>query len=122
MEATEEQKKITREFLRVSRRAFDAATKAGKFKLAAEISFHELDTARTIMTNGEETPEALRDLSISLNHVGNTFISLEEIEKGQAYFREGLDIGTRLSKAFPTHKDYKDLKAHFQKKLEESAG
>ncbi|MCG6943327.1 MAG: tetratricopeptide repeat protein, partial [Thiohalocapsa sp.] len=85
---------------------------------AARAAFAEsLDIARRILARVGETPEALRDLSVSLDNVGNTDRALGEWEAARAAFREGLEIAERLATALQNHVDYRDLPDHFRRRL-----
>ena len=43
-----------------------------------------------------DTPETLRDLSISLNRVGETALHIGNFEEAEAAYRESLEISRRL--------------------------
>jgi hypothetical protein len=109
---------MQKDFVNVSQRAFNAAYRTGQHLLAAEIANGQEVLARKIMARVGETPEALRDISVSLNNVGNTFVSLGQLDKSKKYFQEGFSIGTVLSGALPDHEDFKGLKDHFQNILD----
>jgi hypothetical protein len=65
-----------------------------------------------------ETPEALRDLSISLNNVGNTAQAQGRWEQARQAFEEGLAIGQVLSAALPDIVEYNGLAEWFRERLE----
>ncbi len=43
-----------------------------------------------------ETPESLRDLSVSLNNVGNTSVQLGDLDKGRDSFEQSLEISRKI--------------------------
>ena len=53
-------------------RAFDALLRRGRIGEANEVDAWLVETARSRLADRPETPENLRDLSVSLNNVGNT--------------------------------------------------
>ncbi|WP_156427882.1 tetratricopeptide repeat protein, partial [Thiohalocapsa sp. ML1] len=64
---------------------------------AARAAFAEsLDIRRRILARVGETPEALRDLSVSLDNVGKTDQALGDLEAARAAFAESLDIRRRI--------------------------
>ncbi len=65
-----------------------------------------------------ETPEALRDLSVSLDNVGDTAKALGQWETARKCFDEGLVIGNALLQALPNHPDYNVLADHFRGRLQ----
>ncbi len=109
----------SRGFLIAADRAVSVCLKAGEYKLASEIAQSMADVAKKIIDRVGETPESLRDLSVSLDNVGDTAKAMGEWDKAQKSFEESLAIATPLSEAFPNLPDYKDLKSHFQNRLEE---
>jgi len=66
-----------------------------------------------------ETPEALRDLSVSLNNVGEIEQSLKKYHKAKKIFREGLNIARKLSKEFSELEAYRSLESHFRARLDD---
>ena len=66
----------------------------------------------------DEKTDALRDLSVSLNNVGQTAQALGHWEQAQQAFDEGLQIGRVLAAAIPKHRDYNALARHFEVRLQ----
>ncbi|MEI7869509.1 MAG: hypothetical protein WCI11_16595, partial [Candidatus Methylumidiphilus sp.] len=50
-----------------------------------------------------DTPQALRDLSVSLNNVGKVEADLGNLEPARAAYRESLVLRRQLRQAFPDH-------------------
>ena len=73
--------------------------------------------ARQLLERLGETPEALRDVSVSLNNVGRTHQALGEWEAARRCFQEGLALGQRLSEAFPDLPDFNTLADDFRQRL-----
>jgi len=103
-------------------RAFDALMRRGRIDDAREAADWMVETARSGLKDTPDDREALRDLSISLDNVGNTDQALGDWEQARAAFAESLDIGRRLADALPQHPDYKDLPDWFEKRLQELEG
>ncbi len=98
-------------------RAYDALYRARRLREALQTAEEILDISRRILAAVGETPEALRDLSASLDNVGNTDLSLGKYEDARTAFAEGLEIGARLTEAFPRQVEYNSLKRHFEERL-----
>jgi len=90
-------------------RAFDALLRCGRIGEANEVAAWLVETARSRLADRPETPENLRDLSVSLNNVGNTDQQLGDWQGAREAFTEGLEIARHLAKVLPRHQDYKDL-------------
>jgi hypothetical protein len=99
-------------------RAFDALMRRSHIDEAREAAAWLVETARAGLAAGE-TPEALRDLSISLDNVGETDRALGDFEQARSAFAEGLEISQRLAAALPRHQDYKDLPGWFEHRMTE---
>jgi tetratricopeptide (TPR) repeat protein len=100
-------------------RAFDALMRRGRIAEAREAAAWMVETARSRLAVAPDDPAALRDLSVSLDNVGNTDRALGDWEQARAAFAEGLEIATRLAAALPNHTDYQDLPAWFERRLAE---
>lgn len=100
-------------------RAFDALYRARRLREALQTAEEVLAISRRILASVGETPEALRDLSVSLDNVGKTDLSLGQYEDARKVFTEGLEIGARLAEAFPQQVEYNSLKGHFEERLRE---
>ncbi len=107
-----------RGFLIVAERALQACLRAGSYKRAAAIAASLLRAAKKRLQSVGETPEALRDLSVSLDNVGDTTKALGQWEEAQKCFEEGLAIANTLSRALPKHPDYIGLVDHFRNRLQ----
>jgi hypothetical protein len=68
-----------------------------------------------------ETPEALRDLSVSIEHAGRTSQALGQWEEARRAYEEGLTLARSLSAALPNHPEYASLADHFSQHLEHIA-
>ncbi|HIP38087.1 MAG TPA: hypothetical protein EYG88_01635 [Desulfocapsa sulfexigens] len=77
-----------------------------------------MNIARKILENIGETPEALRDLSVSLDNVGNTAKALGQWDKAQKAFTEALGIAELLAKTLPDLVAYNTLADHFRHRLQ----
>ena len=102
-------------FLFAAQRAFKAAMKTGQYELAASIAKSQYD----FCIPKKETPEALRDLSVSLNNVGEIEQTLKKYHKAKKNFREGLNIARKLSKEFSELEAYRSLESHFRARLDD---
>lgn len=88
---------------------------------ANEVAIWLVEAARSRLAANPQDPEALRDLSISLNNVGNTDQALGDWNQARTVFTEGLEIVQRLAMALPRHQDYKDPPDWFEQRLAELA-
>ncbi|MBA4160292.1 MAG: tetratricopeptide repeat protein, partial [Gemmatimonadetes bacterium] len=79
--------------------AFDAAFAIGDLKLANEIAGETLALAREAM---DKTPEALRDLSISLIKVGDVAQQRGDLSSAEQHYQESLEIARRLAAQLQT--------------------
>jgi len=73
-------------------RALSALLRRGHLAEAREIAVWMLDRAREAMDSKPQTPESLRDLSISLDRVGDVDRALGEQESARGSFVESLEI------------------------------
>ena len=99
--------------LLAAERAYEALMRRSWLDKATEIAAWMVKTARA----AGETPEALRDLSVSLDNLGGTDQALGDWEAARAAYREGLEIGERLAAVLPNHVDYRGLPDWFRKRL-----
>ncbi|NBC13351.1 MAG: hypothetical protein GVY09_08405 [Gammaproteobacteria bacterium] len=97
-------------------RAYDALWRRAQVDTAAEVALWMAESARRILERVGETPEALRDLSVSLSKVGDTDRALGAFEQARAVFTEGLEIAERLAAAMPDHADYRHLPELFRRR------
>ena len=97
-------------------RAYDALWRRAQVDTAAEVALWMAESARRILERVGETPEALRDLSVSLNKVGDTDHALGAFEQARTVFTEGLEIAERLAAAMPDHADYRHLPELFRRR------
>jgi len=108
-----------RSALAAGHRAHVALMQRGHISDARAVADWMATTARQGAAEASEAPEALRDLSISLDNVGNTDRALGELEAARAAFAEGLDIAQRMAAGLPNHVDYRTLPEHFMARLKE---
>ncbi|MCP4114227.1 MAG: tetratricopeptide repeat protein [Desulfobacteraceae bacterium] len=87
---------LDRGFFLAAQRALDVCLSSGQHRLAVRIAESQRESAKNRLQQTGETRESLRDLSVSLNNVGNTAKALGEWEKAQALFEESLEIRRRI--------------------------
>ena len=95
-------------------RAGAVLRKLGRHAEAKEVAEYLLPITREIV---EEDPEALHDLSVSLDNVGKTAQAMGQWDNARNAFEEGLSIGKLLSSRFPQLTGYSGLAGHFTKRL-----
>ena len=78
--------------------ALKACLRVGRYSQAAEIASHQEKTARKKISISGETPESLRDLSVSLDNVGQTAQAMGKWANAQTAFEESLEIRRQLIK------------------------
>ena len=83
---------------------------------AEVVANQTLALARTLAA--EATPEALRDLSVSLDNMGKTAQALGRWAEARAAFEESLGISERLAEALPELPEYTTLPGLFRARLE----
>ena len=66
-----------------------------------------LELSRQLRASLGDSPQALRDLSVSLERVGDVESKLGNLEPTRAAFRESLGIARQLRQAFPNHVQFK---------------
>ena len=84
--------------LLAAHRAIKALLHTGRLAEGHETARWMLTTARTRSDAADESPEALRDLSVSLNKVGDIERALGRFEPARAAFDESLQIRRQLLK------------------------
>jgi len=88
-----------------------------RFEEARSVYAESLESRRLIAATGE-TPQSLRDLSVSLNKAGDVNSALNCFEEARTAYAESLAIMTKLAKDFPMVEDYrkalKDTKARIE--------
>ena len=85
-----------RGFLLAAQRAWEACRRTGQFQLGRRVAESQLDFSRQLIERVGETPESLRDLSVSLNNVGKTSQFLGEFESARKLYEESLKISRQL--------------------------
>lgn len=108
----------TRDTLLAGDRAFKVLLRRQRIDEAREITRWLVETARARLAMAPDDPEALRDLSVSLDNIGRTDQALGDWTQARAAYAEGLEIAERLAAVLPDHVDYKDLPAGFAQRLE----
>ena len=112
-----EKKKKDRGFLLAADRALKVCKSNRNNDLAHQIASSQQTFAEEQIRRTGETPESLRDLSVSLDNVGDTARGMGEWEKAKQSFEEALSITIPLSQKYSNHDDYKELANHFRKRL-----
>lgn len=85
-----------RGFLLAGGRAFDACFRTGRYDKALRIADSMRNVAEKRLHENGETYEALRDLSVSLDNVGNNAKALGQFELAQTRFEESLKISRKI--------------------------
>ncbi|MCW5203194.1 tetratricopeptide repeat protein [Desulfobulbus sp. US4] len=86
----------THDALKVAERAYKVLLKNGEYEQAAVIAAEMMSISRRIIERVGETPESLRDLSVSLDNVGGTSGRLGDFEAAQKAYQESLSIRRRI--------------------------
>lgn len=102
--------------LRAGRQAIEAALSAGHLPLAAQIAGEVVELARQEAGKSGD-PSSLRDLSVSLDRVGDTARALGRWEEAEGAYREALNILERLAFVFPNQEEYPAWIESVQKQL-----
>lgn len=76
--------------------AFESAMERGDLSSAGTIAQQGLKLARALRHSLGDTSQALRDLPVSLNHVGQVERDLGNLEAARAAYAESLEIGRAL--------------------------
>ena len=82
----------THEALRAANQAFSALFRQGQIHQAHPIATWMHQTARHILAQDSESAIAQRDLSVSLNNVGDTHRALDNLQAAQQHYTESLEI------------------------------
>jgi hypothetical protein len=96
-------------------RAFNVYFALKQIVKAKEISDCLLLIAQKNSKNN--TPESMRDLSVSLDNVGRTAASAGDFEKAKQAYSEGLNIGKKLALAFPQIPRYSEFPDYFSERI-----
>ena len=75
----------------------------------------QLDRQR--LQNLGETPEALRDLSVSLNNLGRVHQALGQLDQAREAYEQGLRIAVMLADNVADLPDIASLVDHFRQRL-----
>ena len=86
--------------------AFESALERSDLTAARVTAYQTLEISRERLRTIGETPQALRDLSISLNNVGRVEGDLGNLEAARAAYRDSLEIARQLRRAFPDRPQY----------------
>ena len=76
--------------------AADAALETGETALALRIAHQTSQTARSAITNQGTTPERLRDLSVSMNKLGDVARALGQLQEAKTAYAEGETLSRQL--------------------------
>ena len=90
------QKTRKKGFFSAAQRAFTAYMKAGHYQEASLVAQSQETYVRSVLRQTGETPESLRDLSVSLNNVGKTSVQLGDFDRGRDYFEQSLEISRKI--------------------------
>ncbi len=103
-------KRLDRGMLLAGERACQAWMKTGRYKDAMQVALNIEKIARKLLKKNKETPESLRDLSVSLNNVGKTAVSQGDYGEGRVCFKESLEISRKiLTRVGETPESLRDL-------------
>jgi hypothetical protein len=100
-------------------RALKAVMILNNVRDGEKIAGQVLTLARRMAANKKDT--TLRDLSVSLDNVGQVARAQGRLEEAQAAYGESLSILRRLAAAFPENEDYCALLSSVQKRLDEES-
>ena len=81
-------------------RAYQAVSALKRYKDSQQIAGSLLNFSRKQIERFGETPESLRDLSVSLNNVSNTARALGELEEARRGYEESLTIRRKIIERF----------------------
>jgi hypothetical protein len=109
----------SREMLWAGWQAIDAALSARQLQRAVKIAAEVLTIARRLMTEDGDTPETVRDLSVSLDRVGDAAQALGRWEEAEAAYQEALILCRRLNLAFPDNAEFLQMIQGLEHKIAE---
>lgn len=98
-------------------RAFTALRRTGRLDSALDVARWMVEWAR----GANKSPEALRDLSVSLNNLGNIDRDLRRFDDARDAFDESLRIADRLVAAFPEQSDFVEMRDWVREQVAELA-
>ena len=81
-----------------------------------------LELRRRLREARGDTPQALRDLSVSLDNVGQVERDLGNLEVARTAYRESLELRRRLARTFPDQPRYQQELAFTEARLRDVAG
>jgi DNA-binding XRE family transcriptional regulator len=114
-ERLNKKKTTDRGFLLAAERALQACLRKGRYALASRIATSQKDLAKKLLDLGE-TPESLRDLSVSLEKVGDTAKAMGQWEKAEKQFEESLEISRKIiARVGETPESLRDLSVSLNK-------
>ena len=87
-------------------RTIEVLVRRRRLTSAAEVSGWMVTIARGVIQAQGETPEALRDLSVSLRNLGTLEQAAGHTQTAKDLLQEGLEIAERLAATVPDHVDY----------------
>lgn len=85
-------------------KALDISLSHGQHQMAREIADSMVNLAKQL--NQTETPQTLRDLSVSLNKMGDVAREQGALEESQQYYAEAKSVLELLENTFPQKKAY----------------
>jgi tetratricopeptide (TPR) repeat protein len=85
-----------RDTLLAGNRAWSVLVKSGRIGEAVKVAKAMTATSRQIIQRNGEIPESLRDLSVSLNKVGDTSARLGDLEEARRAYEESLSISRQI--------------------------
>ncbi len=118
-ERVRERDLLERGMLLAAESAIEVYLHKARFGDAENTSQHALALARRLAQSSGETPQALRDLSASLNNVGHVAQALSRWDEARAAYRDALAIAETLTRAMPENDDYQTLREKFARSLAE---
>lgn len=86
---------------------------------AASAYAESLELRRTLLRRLGETPEALRDLAISLHNLGRVFAARGATTEARRRFEEGLELARTLALHLSQLPEYTELPGYFERSLAE---
>ena len=115
-ERLKKKKTLDRGFLLAADRAQKVSLRAGHLEMATRIAESQRRFVKKLLKRVGETPESLRDLSVSLDNVGNCLKALGRLEKAFESYSESLEIRRQLLKRVgETPESLRDLSVSLDK-------